>query len=81
MYSLSITTRPVASDFLSQQGPIIPDWYEPLLFCARAQVNTGSEPALQLAPKFDDESGELKATRQRLELLQARQYDLLALQE
>jgi len=81
MYSLGIITRPVASDFLSQQGSIIPDWYEPLLFRVRAHVDTGSEPALQLEPKFDDESGELKATRQRLELLQARQYGLLAVQE
>jgi hypothetical protein len=63
MYSLGITTRPIASDFLSQQGPIIPDWYKPLVFLVRAHVDTGSEPALQLAPKFDDESGELKATR------------------
>jgi hypothetical protein len=73
MHSLGVTAQPVASDFLSQQGPIIPEWYRPLLFRARAHVDAGLEPALQLAPKFDDESGELKAVKQRLELIQARQ--------
>ncbi len=34
---------------------------------------------LELAPKFDNDSGELKATRKRLQQLQARQYDLPSL--
>jgi hypothetical protein len=37
---------------------------------------SGREPLLQLAPKFDDKSGELKATQRRIQLLQEQQYNL-----
>jgi hypothetical protein len=81
MIFLGIASKPTASTFLTPNGPIIPIWYEPLLFRVRAHVASKQEPLLQLAPKFDDDSGDLKATRQRLEQLQARQYDLLPVQE
>jgi hypothetical protein len=48
---------------------------------ARAHVASKQAPLLQLAPKFDDDSGELKAIKKRLEQLQARQYDLLPMEE
>jgi hypothetical protein len=75
MQSLNIVTPPVASDFLLQRREVIPNWYRPLLFQIRAHVAAGLESLLQLAPRFDDESGALTATRQRLQLLQQRGYD------
>jgi hypothetical protein len=76
MHSLGIPSRPTASTFLTQAGPVIPDWYAPFLYRVRAQVASGREPVLQLAPKFDDKSGELKATQRRIQLLQEQQYNL-----
>ena len=76
MHSLGILSRPTASTFLIQAGPVIPDWYTPFLYRTRAHVASEREPLLQLAPKFDDKSGELKVTQRRLQLLQEQQYNL-----
>jgi hypothetical protein len=74
MHSLGIFTPPVASNFLQQQGQIIPDWYKPLLFRTRAHVAAEYSPLLSLAPKLDDASGALTITRQRLQALQQAGY-------
>ena len=53
-----------ASAFLTLQGLVIPKWYKPLLYRARAHVASKQAPLLQLATKFDDDSGELKANKE-----------------
>jgi hypothetical protein len=81
MYSLGIASQPTASTFLTKTGPVIPQWYQPFLYRLRAHDATQAQPLLQLAPKFDDKSGELEATRRRLQLLQEQQYELQGGQE
>jgi len=81
--SLFVTTQPVASDFLTLHGSVIPPWYSDFLFYTRAHVATNQAPILQLAPKPDDspESPELTLTRGRIEVLQAAGYNLNEQQE
>jgi hypothetical protein len=81
--SLFVATQPVASDFLTLQGHVIPPWYRDFLFHTRAYVATNQAPILQLASRPDDspESPDLTLTRGRIEVLQAAGYNLNEQQE
>jgi hypothetical protein len=74
--SLFHQAEPVASDFLTFQGPIIPDWFRQFLYHTRAHVATNQNPILRLPDKLDDspDAPELTAMRQRIEALQQAGY-------
>jgi hypothetical protein len=77
LHEFGITSRPIANQFITPHGQIIPEWYEPFLFRTRRQVAAGLEPQLALSPKLDDspDSPELGAMKARLEALQAAGYE------
>jgi hypothetical protein len=83
LHQLGVTTRPTASQFIQQGRAIIPYWYKPFLFRARAHNATGNDPQLALSPKLNDsaDSPELGAMKARLEALQAAGYEQLQQQE
>jgi len=84
-YNLSrfVITKPIASDFLTLHGHVIPPWYSDFLFCTRAHITANRVPILQLATRPDNlpESPELTMTRGRIEVLQAAGYNLSEQQE
>jgi hypothetical protein len=76
--SLFHQTEPVASDFLTFRGPIIPNWLRQFLFHTRAHVAANQDPILRLPDKLNDSPNapELTAMRQRIEALQQAGYHL-----
>jgi hypothetical protein len=83
LYQLGVTTRPTASQFITHHGPVIPEWYKPFLFRARAHHTRGDNPQLALPPKLNDspDAPELSAMKARLEALQAAGYEQVQQQE
>jgi hypothetical protein len=77
--SLFHQTKPIASDFLTFRGAIIPDWYPLFLYHTRAHVATNQDPILALPVKLDDT--ELATVRQRIVALQEGGYNLNGLPE
>jgi hypothetical protein len=77
LYQLGVITQPTASQFITHRGSVIPEWYRPFLFRARAHDACGNDPQLALPPKLNDspDSPELRAMKARLEALQAAGYE------
>jgi hypothetical protein len=77
LYQFGVIIQPTASQFITHRGPVVPEWYTPFLFRARAHNACGDDPQLALSPKLNDspDSPELRAMKARLEALQAAGYE------
>jgi hypothetical protein len=46
LYQLGVITQPTANQFITHHGPVIPEWYRPFLFRARAHHARGDTVTL-----------------------------------